>query len=307
MSAAEAVEQDVPEPVQGDAEAVADAKEAAEEAAASEMVVRDPGHVGTRRRGEWDAGQINLIKATVAKGASDGQLGMFLELCARYQLDPFAKQIWCANMGGGFTIMVSRDGLLALADRHNDFEGMDGDIVRSEDTFVKEHGPEGVAIKHVVEDGDIEKRGEIVGAWAVVFRRGRRPTYFFAPFKQYKRGDNTPWGKQTDAMILKVAESMALRKAFTVSGVVGEDEMTPQLQTVTRPGEVVTHEVEWPQDEDLASELKTGFKLLGYTKAKMRLKVNGKTEEELRAVLAELQSEADTEDEVIQDAEVVDG
>ena len=38
--------------------------------------------------------QIELVKRTVAKGATDDELQMFLHLANKYNLDPFAKEIW---------------------------------------------------------------------------------------------------------------------------------------------------------------------------------------------------------------------
>jgi hypothetical protein len=35
---------------------------------------------------------LKLIKATVAPGCSDAEVGHFLELCAAYGLDPFARE-----------------------------------------------------------------------------------------------------------------------------------------------------------------------------------------------------------------------
>jgi phage recombination protein Bet len=289
------MDEPVAEATENDAPAEEEATPPSEEVA---IVERKRSDVTTRARGAYDSGQMALIKATVAKDCSDGELAMFLELCARYQLDPFAKQIWAAKMGGSngpVTIMVSRDGLLTLANRHSDFEGMDGDIVRANDSFRKLHGPEGLTVQHEVTNGSIKERGEIVGAWAVVYRTDRRPTYFFAPYEQYKKGDKSPWAKQTDAMILKVAESMALRKAFSISGVVGEDEMVPQRLTAPG-GDGGASEVRWPEDEELTENLKKGFEVLGYAPAKVRLLVNGKSEDELRALLADLHREAEGEE-----------
>ena len=292
----EQVAESVPNDV--DAEAV---DEAAEQAAAL-AIAPQPSAITARRRGDFEEAQMKLIKATVAKDASDGELMMFLEICARYDLDPFAKQIWCARMGGSsgpVTIMVSRDGLLSLANRPGTgFQGMDGDVVRENDDFEKTHGPNGIEIRHTVTDGSTEGRGKIVGAWAVVHRANRRPTYFYAPFEQYKREGKTPWAKQTDAMILKVAESMALRKAFSISGVVGEDEIQPQL--LTARSEASTPTIEWPEDPELKNELEMAFNVLGYTKAKQRLSVNGKSEDELRDLLAKLNVEADAQAEEVE-------
>lgn len=198
--------------------------------------------VARRDRDAFDSKSIALIKSTVAKGATDAEQMMFLELAARYDLDPFAKEIWCAKTpgkngsAGSVMIIVARDGLLKIANRDPLFRGLVGDVVRANDQFIKEQGADGeVRVTHNVQ-GTPEKRGAIVGAWAVVHRTGKLPTYFYAPIEEYRpkseaKRNYSPWGAQESAMILKCAEAMALRKAFSISGVVGEGEEYRALQT----------------------------------------------------------------------------
>ena len=98
------------------------------------------GEITAAVREQFAAEQVNLIRATVARDASDAELAMFLELCARYRLDPFAGQIYCAKMrsengeGGRVQIIVGRDGFLKIAKDHQDFEGFDSDVVRENDS-----------------------------------------------------------------------------------------------------------------------------------------------------------------------------
>ena len=42
---------------------------------------------------KWDARQIETIKKTVAVGASNEELNMFLSLAGTYDLNPFLKEI----------------------------------------------------------------------------------------------------------------------------------------------------------------------------------------------------------------------
>jgi hypothetical protein len=59
-----------------------------------------------------DARTLALIKAQVAPGCSEAQVGHFLELTAHYGLDPFAREAWCAiSKTGKLLIMVGRDGV----------------------------------------------------------------------------------------------------------------------------------------------------------------------------------------------------
>ena len=43
---------------------------------------------------QWSPDEVTTIRNTVAKGASDNELKMFLHLSQTYGLDPFAKEIW---------------------------------------------------------------------------------------------------------------------------------------------------------------------------------------------------------------------
>jgi hypothetical protein len=94
-----------------------------------------------------------------------------------------------------------------------------------------------------------------------VFREGRRATFFLAKFTSYKRGVKS-WTQYPDAMILKVAESMALRKAFSITGLIPEDEVgaryDPDLGGIVEQ-DVVVQEPDWGSDPDLAKRLQIAF------------------------------------------------
>ena len=167
---------------------------------------------------KWTQQEIETIKKTVAVNATNEELGMFLSLCSNYDLDPFAKEIWCIKMGGKTIITTSRDGYLKIANRNPAYDGMVSDVVREGDKFLRQ----GTEINHAYS----ANRGGIIGAYALVYRKDRRiPTYFFAPFDEYCKRDNGTWRQYPSAMIIKVAESMALKRAFSISGLVTEEEI----------------------------------------------------------------------------------
>jgi phage recombination protein Bet len=174
--------------------------------------------------------QVQLIKDTVAQNATDDELKIFLHLAQTYGLDPFAKEIWFIkyNKGQAPSIFTSRDGYLKIANAHPAFDGIVSDVVRQGDRFQVKPG----SVEHAYGD----KRGPITGAYALVFRKDRQyPVYVFAPFDEYNAGNNPTWRKYPSAMILKVAEAMALKRAFSISGLVTREELDASDEPRTAP------------------------------------------------------------------------
>src|SRR6056297_4247805 len=169
------------------------------------------------KRLSFSSKEIETIRRTVAEKANDDEFRMFMHLAKSYGLDPFNGEIFFWKVDGKPTIMTSRDGYLKIADSHPAYDGIVSDVVRANDVFKRERDN----INH--EYG--ADRGDIIGAYALVYRKDRRfPVYVFAPFKEYNAGTRV-WAHYPSAMILKVAESMALKRAFTVSGLVSREEM----------------------------------------------------------------------------------
>ncbi|MFA9459093.1 RecT family recombinase [Halalkalibacter sp. AB-rgal2] len=189
--------------------------------------------------------KIKVIKNTVAKGATDDELEMFMHLAERYQLDPFAKEIWFVKRpkkvkdaqgnwdykrlpsgeidyeGVDPIIMTSRDGYVKVAQSDEDFEELNSFEIRSKDKF--HFNPMTKEIQH--EFG--ADRGQITGAWAVCKRKGREPAIIVVDFQEYKNaaGKNPVWDNYPSSMIRKVAEVIVLKRQFNISGLVTQEEM----------------------------------------------------------------------------------
>lgn len=185
-----------------------------------------------------DARKLALIKAQIAPGCTDGEVGHFLELCAHYELDAFAREAWCAkSKTGKLLIMVGRDGLRKIGQRNG--LHIDGDVVRAKDEFTICRTPDGNrTVAHSY--GNPAQRGEIIGAWAECRMggpMGKPMGYFYAPLEEYLpkgASDYSPWSKQVGVMILAAAERQAIRQATPLGGLlaVGEDELVDEN---TRP------------------------------------------------------------------------
>jgi phage recombination protein Bet len=189
--------------------------------------------------------QINLIKNTVAKGSTDDELKMFTGIAQKYGLDPFIKEIWFikrakkVQKNGSWDyprlsngeidykdaetiIMTSRDGYLKVAQRDIDFNGIISFAVREGDIF--EVDAQNYCVTHKFG----AKRGTIIGAWAKVDHKNRKPVIVYADYKEYSAGNSPIWKQYPTAMIQKVAEVLALKRQFGISGLVTKEEMTSQ-------------------------------------------------------------------------------
>jgi len=156
--------------------------------------------------------QVDTIKQTVARGASDAQLALFLQTCRSRGLDPFTKQVYFTPQG----IIVSIDGLRAIAERTGAYAP---GATRYEYDENKSLVAAFVSVKKYVN-----------GTWFDVEE---------SAFYEEYRGSSPIWKKMPRVMLAKCAEARALRRAFSsdLSGLYAAEEMD-QAQRDERPVEV---------------------------------------------------------------------
>lgn len=162
---------------------------------------------------EWDREKIELLKNTVCKGSSDSEFEVFLHACKRTGLDPFMKQIYSVPRGGQRTLQTGIDGFRLIAERTGCYCPGKSSTYTYDKTGKLESAT--AYVKKLTKDG----------AWHEVEAT--------ADFKEYD-GNNNMWKKFPKTMLAKVAESIALRKAFPadLSGIYGAEELE-QAETST--------------------------------------------------------------------------
>ncbi len=164
------------------------------------------------------------IRKVAALGATDDEFKTFIHLCNTYNLDPLKKEIYFIKYGGKSTIITSRDGYLKIANVHQAFDGLESDVVYQGDMLSKRDDGS-LLITYGQEHLTFDK-SKLTGAFCSVFRKDReKATTVFVSIKEYYKRDAPIWQQYTNAMILKVAESMALKRAFAISGLVTKEEI----------------------------------------------------------------------------------
>ncbi len=155
--------------------------------------------------------QRELIKRTCAPGATDDELAMYLHVAAQSGLDPLRRQLHFIKVSGRLCFVADVNGLQARAAQESDFEGIAHAVVYEKDSLVVDEAKQEIAEhKH----NPFGNNGRIVGAWAIVRRRGMLPFLSLVRFSEYDNGNNPLWKSKPGVMIDKVAKSTALRIAY---------------------------------------------------------------------------------------------
>lgn len=182
---------------------------------------------------------LDLIKRTIAVGASNDELALFAAQCRRTGLDPFARQInfvlrRSKDKDGNWiqkaSIMISIDGARLMAARTGLYAGSStvwcGDDGQWVDVWLSEKAP--AASKVTVSRGG----GEFSG---------------IALWREYGANAQGPlWRSMPAHMLSKCSEMLALRKAFPaeLSGLYSSDEMAQADTQVVEVVPVVVPKIE---------------------------------------------------------------
>ncbi len=173
--------------------------------------------------------QLDLVKRTVANGATDAELKLFLFDCQRRGVHPLDKLLHFTKRGGKYTPVTSIDFMRSQA-------AMSGEMAGSDDPVF------------------VEADGKLVSASVTVYRLTQGQRFGYAATARWSEycPDNAPmWKRMPHTMLGKCAEALALRKAFPqqLAGLYSREEMD-QAEVAPKAVYAVSAPIDTPSSDD---------------------------------------------------------
>jgi phage recombination protein Bet len=158
--------------------------------------------------------ELDLIRRQIAKGLTDEEFALFLQVCQSQGLDPFARHIYALRFYNSKTgreemaIHISVDGRRLIAARTGEYQGQEGPYWCGEDGVWKEVWLE-----------NRPPAAAKVGVWRKGFRQPVWGVVTWAEFARFYQKENKrelmpSWKESPAHMLANAAERLALKKAF---------------------------------------------------------------------------------------------
>lgn len=160
---------------------------------------------------------IETLKATIfpqkdkdgkAVVVSDAQMVAFLQVCRRYDLNPFVREIYAfPTQGGGIVPMVPVDGWSSIMNRRPEMDGLE---------FIDEWE---------VDEHNARKSPIPFSTTCIIYRKDRsHPTKVTEFFSECNQPTKNPWKQWPARMLRHKALIQCARIAFSLAGIYDPDE-----------------------------------------------------------------------------------
>ena len=198
---------------------------------------------------QWTFIRESLMDTDRAK-YNDTEVKLFVFQCNKTGLDPRTRQIYVTKINGKMSIQATVDGLRVIAERSNKYSGQTRPVWFSNSGEEFRIWPSSRGLPYACEVG-------------VMRSDFKEPLFAIAIFDEYAQRINGKlgfmWEKMPALMISKVAESLALRKAFPndMSGIYSKEEMHQAENSLAEPREVNSQlKISQPKLKNYADEIK---------------------------------------------------
>lgn len=167
----------------------------------------------TERHMQKDALISTLMKVIAPPDTSMEELAAFLQLAHKFDLDPFAKEIFLIKARGKISTYVSVDGYSRIVNRDPNYDGCEFSY-------------------------DQDELGNIVSVTCQMYRKDRtRPTTVTEFLAECIAPNSEAWRKAPARMLRHRAFIQAVRLAFGISAALDEDSATP-VSSFTEPVDI---------------------------------------------------------------------
>lgn len=155
-----------------------------------------------------------LVRGSKEK-VSDQEVAFFIALCQGNEVNPFMGEAYLIKYGDTpAQSVVAYDALRKRAESNPDYEGIEYGVIVQRGDDVKE-----------LEGAFLLPTDKLLGAWAKVYRKERKPYIAKVALAEYDKKQST-WKEKPATMICKVAKAQAMREAYPskVGGLYTEEE-----------------------------------------------------------------------------------
>ena len=171
---------------------------------------------------EYTSEMVETIKNTVAVGATNSELLMFLTVANEYDLDPFLHEIYFVKYKDKSQIISGRDGYRKIAKRQPNYKKCQSMAVCENDEFKMDMVMGEVSnITHSFTHKD---RGKPVGAYAILTTTDGDRLVSYVDIREYDTKQNA-WRNYKSSMIKKVAETEVYKQFANIDGIQPEEAM----------------------------------------------------------------------------------